>query len=146
MTSLASARPALRCRPVTRPRAPAVSAPSRPTRTTNTRARAIVLSMMVNPASLRRRRSPMCRVIGLLRVALERAAFAKRPLHSSGAMDERLYFRQLLTGRDLARTDPVARQMLNFVYLIGDRETGEAVAVDPAHAPREVIDTLAADR
>ena len=60
-------------------------------------------------------------------------------------MDERLYFRQLLTGRDVARTDPVARQMLNFVYLIGDRETGEAVAVDPAYAPGDVIDTLAAD-
>ena len=60
-------------------------------------------------------------------------------------MDERLYFRQLLTGRDVARTDPVARQMLNFVYLIGDRETGEAVAVDPAYAPAEVIDVLAAD-
>ncbi|HVW33522.1 MAG TPA: MBL fold metallo-hydrolase [Acidimicrobiia bacterium] len=60
-------------------------------------------------------------------------------------MDDRLYFRQLLTGRDLARTDPVARQMLNFVYLIGDRETGEAVAVDPAYAPGDVIDTLAAD-
>jgi glyoxylase-like metal-dependent hydrolase (beta-lactamase superfamily II) len=60
-------------------------------------------------------------------------------------MDERLYFRQLLTGRDVARTDPVARQMLNFVYLIGDRETGEAVAVDPAYAPGEVLDLLAAD-
>ena len=60
-------------------------------------------------------------------------------------MDDRLYFRQLLTGRDLARTDPVARQMLNFVYLIGDRETGEAVAVDPAYAPGEVLDLLAAD-
>ena len=60
-------------------------------------------------------------------------------------MDDRLYFRQLLTGRDLARTDPVARQMLNFVYLIGDRETGEAVAVDPAYAPGDILDTLAAD-
>ena len=60
-------------------------------------------------------------------------------------MDDRLYFRQLLTGRDLARDDPVARQMLNFVYLIGDRETGEAVAVDPAYAPGEVLDILAAD-
>ena len=35
--------------------------------------------------------------------------------------------------------------MLNFVYLIGDRETGEAVAVDPAYAPGEVLDVLAAD-
>ena len=60
-------------------------------------------------------------------------------------MDERLYFRQLLAGRDVARTDPVARQMLNFVDLIGDRETGEAVAVDPAYAPGEVLDLLAAD-
>jgi glyoxylase-like metal-dependent hydrolase (beta-lactamase superfamily II) len=60
-------------------------------------------------------------------------------------LDDRLYFRQLLTGRDLARQDPVARQMLNFVYLIGDRETGEAVAVDPAYAPDEVLDVLAAD-
>ena len=60
-------------------------------------------------------------------------------------MDDRLYFRQLLTGRDVARADPVARQMLNFVYLIGDRETGEAVAVDPAYAPGDVLDVLAAD-
>ncbi|HEV7864449.1 MAG TPA: MBL fold metallo-hydrolase, partial [Acidimicrobiia bacterium] len=60
-------------------------------------------------------------------------------------MEDRLYFRQLLTGRDLARQDPIARQMLNFVYLIGDRETGEAVVVDPAYAPGEVLDVLAAD-
>jgi glyoxylase-like metal-dependent hydrolase (beta-lactamase superfamily II) len=60
-------------------------------------------------------------------------------------MEDRLYFRQLLTGRDIARQDPVARQMLNFVYLVGDRETGEAVAVDPAYAPGEVLDLLAAD-
>ena len=31
------------------------------------------------------------------------------------------------------RTDPMARQMVNFVYLIGDRETGEAVVIDPAY-------------
>jgi glyoxylase-like metal-dependent hydrolase (beta-lactamase superfamily II) len=60
-------------------------------------------------------------------------------------MDERLYFRQLLSGRDFARTDPVARQMLNFVYLVGDRETGEAVAIDPAYAPGDILDVLAAD-
>lgn len=60
-------------------------------------------------------------------------------------MSDRLYFRQLLAGRDLARGDPLARQMVNFVYLVGDREAGEAVAVDPAHGPGEVLDTLAAD-
>ena len=37
--------------------------------------------------------------------------------------DERLYFRQLLSGRDFAVGDPVATQMVNFAYLIGDRET-----------------------
>jgi glyoxylase-like metal-dependent hydrolase (beta-lactamase superfamily II) len=50
-----------------------------------------------------------------------------------GAMADRLYFRQLLSGRDLAAGDQLARQMVNFVYLVGDRDTGEAVVVDPAH-------------
>jgi glyoxylase-like metal-dependent hydrolase (beta-lactamase superfamily II) len=59
--------------------------------------------------------------------------------------DDRLYFRQLLSGRDLARADPIARQMVNFVYVIGDRETGEAVAVDPAYAPGEVAEMIEAD-
>ena len=61
------------------------------------------------------------------------------------APEGRLYFRQLLAGRDIARTDPLARQMVNFVYLIGDRETGEAVAVDPAYDVAGVLEVLAAD-
>ena len=56
--------------------------------------------------------------------------------------DDRFYFRQLLAGRDFATDDPVARQMVNFAYLIGDRETGEAVAVDPAYAPAELVEIL----
>lgn len=60
-------------------------------------------------------------------------------------MADRLYFRQLLSGRDLATDDPVAAQMVNFVYLIGDRETGEAVAVDPAYDVADVLEVLAAD-
>ena len=59
--------------------------------------------------------------------------------------DERLYFRQLLAGRDFARSDPLARQMVNFVYLIGDRETGEAVVIDPAYSIRDLLDIAAAD-
>jgi glyoxylase-like metal-dependent hydrolase (beta-lactamase superfamily II) len=35
--------------------------------------------------------------------------------------------------------------MMNFVYLIGDRATGEAVAVDPAYDPGGILDVLAAD-
>jgi glyoxylase-like metal-dependent hydrolase (beta-lactamase superfamily II) len=64
---------------------------------------------------------------------------------SDGSTDERLYFRQLLSGRDFARGDQLARQMVNFVYLIGDRTTGEAVVVDPAYAVQDLLDILDAD-
>jgi glyoxylase-like metal-dependent hydrolase (beta-lactamase superfamily II) len=57
-------------------------------------------------------------------------------------MPERLYFRQLLAGRDIAASDPLARQMVNFVYLIGDRETHEAVVVDPAYDIGGICDVL----
>lgn len=60
-------------------------------------------------------------------------------------MPDRLYFRQLLSGRDFAHDDPLARQMVNFTYLIGDRERGEAVVVDPAYGVGELVDLLAAD-
>jgi glyoxylase-like metal-dependent hydrolase (beta-lactamase superfamily II) len=60
-------------------------------------------------------------------------------------VSERLYFRQLLSGQDFARDDPVAGQMVNFVYLIGDRETGDAVAIDPAYRVQELVDILGAD-
>lgn len=52
---------------------------------------------------------------------------------------DRLYFRQLLAGRDFAVDDPIARQMVNFVYLVGDRVTGEAVVVDPAYGVDELL-------
>ena len=59
--------------------------------------------------------------------------------------DNRLYFRQLLSGRDYAKENPVARQMVNFTYLIGDRATGEAVLIDPAYNTQDLLDVLAAD-
>ena len=59
--------------------------------------------------------------------------------------DDRLYFRQLLSGRDFATADPVARQMVNFVYLIGDRETGEAVVIDPAYGIKDLLGVLDED-
>ncbi|MDT5369867.1 MAG: hypothetical protein QOC62_4298 [Mycobacterium sp.] len=61
------------------------------------------------------------------------------------ATDDRLYFRQLLSGRDFAQNDPIASQMLNFAYLIGDRETKDAVVVDPAYAAGDLVDALEAD-
>ncbi len=59
--------------------------------------------------------------------------------------DDRLYFRQLLAGRDFAVDDPVARQMVNFVYLIGDRQSGEAVVVDPAYGVDDLCELVEAD-
>ncbi len=59
--------------------------------------------------------------------------------------DDRLYFRQLLSGRDFAATDGLARQMVNFVYAIGDRRSGEALLVDPAYDVDALLDVLEAD-
>lgn len=56
-----------------------------------------------------------------------------------------LYFRQLLAGRDFARLDGVARQMVNYVYFIGDRARGEALVVDPAYAVGELLELAAED-
>lgn len=56
-----------------------------------------------------------------------------------------LYFRQLLAGRDFGRTTPYAAQMQNFVYLLGDRDAGECLVVDPAWAVRELVDLAAQD-
>ncbi len=56
-----------------------------------------------------------------------------------------MYFRQLLSGRDFAQGDEIATQMRNFAYLIGDRDTGEAVVVDPAYAPLDFVDIAAED-
>ncbi len=57
----------------------------------------------------------------------------------------RFYFRQLLSGRDFAANDPIAAQMVNFVYAIGDRQSGEAVLVDPAYDVEGLLGVLAAD-
>ena len=58
---------------------------------------------------------------------------------------DRFYFRQLLSGRDFAVGDQMASQMVNFVYLLGDRQTGDCVIVDPAYAVNELVDFAEAD-
>jgi len=55
------------------------------------------------------------------------------------------YFRQLLSGRDFAEDDPVARAMVNFVYAVGDRETGQALLVDPAYDVGALLEVLEGD-
>ena len=60
-------------------------------------------------------------------------------------MSSPLYFRQLLAGRDFAVGDPIATQMVNFIYLVGDRESGRCVVVDPAWNVEDLIAVAAAD-
>ncbi|MDH3754846.1 MAG: MBL fold metallo-hydrolase [Acidimicrobiia bacterium] len=60
-------------------------------------------------------------------------------------MSDRLYFRQLLSGRDFAAGDQVAAQMRNFVYVVGDLETGDAMVIDPAYDIDGICDLVEAD-
>lgn len=60
-------------------------------------------------------------------------------------MSDSLYFRQLLSGRDFAVENSLARQMANFTYVVGDAATREVLLVDPAYAPEELLALLAAD-
>jgi hydroxyacylglutathione hydrolase len=60
-------------------------------------------------------------------------------------IDDRLYFKQLLAGRDFATSDDLASQMVNFVYLIGDRLSRETLVIDPAYAVSELLDIAKQD-
>lgn len=60
-------------------------------------------------------------------------------------MTSPLYFRQLLVGRDIAQEDPFAKQMENFVYLIGDRKKQECVVVDPAWDIQGILSVAQSD-
>ena len=51
----------------------------------------------------------------------------------------RFYFRQLLSGQDFAQGNMMATQMVNFAYLLGDRDSGECVIVDPAYAVHDLV-------
>lgn len=59
--------------------------------------------------------------------------------------EDRLHFRQLLAGRDFAVGDPIATQMVNFTYVIGDTQTKEAVLVDPCYAVDQLVDLTEKD-
>ncbi len=74
-------------------------------------------------------------------------AYATIPVeyHDGVADQERLYFHQLLSGRDFASMDQLAVQMVNFSYLIGDRASGEALVVDPAYGIGDLLDRAGAD-
>lgn len=57
----------------------------------------------------------------------------------------KLYFRQLRNGREFAQSHPVASDMANFIYLIGDADAGECLVVDPAWDPEGLIRVAAED-
>jgi hydroxyacylglutathione hydrolase len=59
--------------------------------------------------------------------------------------DDNLYFRQLLAGRDFALAHPVAGQMVNFCYLIGDRGAKKALVVDPAWDVQSLLEVAGND-
>ena len=54
-----------------------------------------------------------------------------------------IYFKQLLSGVNIARGDDSARNMANFIYLIGDTKTRECVVVDPAWDITGLLDVVA---
>jgi hydroxyacylglutathione hydrolase len=53
-----------------------------------------------------------------------------------------LYLKQLLAGRDFARSDVFASQMANFVYLIGDGQSRDCLVVDPAWDVKGILDFI----
>ena len=55
------------------------------------------------------------------------------------------YFRQLLSGRDFGTQNPIAHQMVNFAYLVGDAHTKECLLVDPAYAVDDLLGIAEAD-
>ncbi len=59
--------------------------------------------------------------------------------------EENLYFRQLLAGRQVADRDPMASQMANFMYLVGDPQSREALVVDPAWDVPRLLELAAED-
>jgi glyoxylase-like metal-dependent hydrolase (beta-lactamase superfamily II) len=58
---------------------------------------------------------------------------------------DRLYIRQLLSGRDFAVGNPIAQQMANFAYVIGDRAKGKAFIVDPAYGVADLVNVVEGD-
>ena len=64
------------------------------------------------------------------------------PSLENGSLEDRLVFRQWLAGRDFATSDPIARQMMNFTYVIGDRVAKQAVLVDACYAVNELVDLV----
>ena len=64
---------------------------------------------------------------------------------NSDSDSNQIYFKQLLSGRDFATSNQLAQQMVNFVYLIGDKSTRECMIIDPAYAVEELLSVAEKD-
>ena len=62
----------------------------------------------------------------------------------SGA-EPTLQLRALLSGRDFAAGDPLAREMRNLCYVVVDSSSRRALLVDPAYRPDELLDLVVAE-
>jgi glyoxylase-like metal-dependent hydrolase (beta-lactamase superfamily II) len=71
--------------------------------------------------------------------------YSSSGMATQGDTSDRIYFKQLLAGRDFAKTDQMASQMVNFVYLVGDLDSREVVIIDPAYAVKELLDIAITD-
>jgi glyoxylase-like metal-dependent hydrolase (beta-lactamase superfamily II) len=59
--------------------------------------------------------------------------------------DNSFYFKQLLSGSDFAESNLVARQMVNFVYALGDLDSRQCILVDPTYDVDSLIETIQKD-
>jgi len=57
-------------------------------------------------------------------------------------VNETIFIKQLRSGSDIAAFEPIGAQMLNFVYLIGDRASRDCLVVDPAWDVRGILDAI----
>jgi glyoxylase-like metal-dependent hydrolase (beta-lactamase superfamily II) len=53
-----------------------------------------------------------------------------------------LYLKQLLAGRDFAKSDIFASRMANFVYVVGDDQQRKCMVVDPAWDVAGIVDFI----
>ncbi|MCL5048508.1 MAG: MBL fold metallo-hydrolase [Firmicutes bacterium] len=50
-----------------------------------------------------------------------------------------VFFKQLRAGIDFATDDRLAKSMANYAYIIGDTAAREALLIDPAYSPEELV-------
>jgi len=57
-------------------------------------------------------------------------------------MENHIYFLQLRAGLDFAKGNDFADTMANYSYIIGDRNSKDALIIDPSYAPLELLEIV----